>query len=142
MRARSSIERRILVVLLCASLTIPLLPFEAAADVKDKVIIHVGKPSVWSRGQAHYLLAKMHVRNQTLEPPDLDRNLLNPNATNATRIQIIKTLLDFEAQLNERIGVTNRINMQERDFQVKRRERAQLELPGRERELERTTNKL
>src|SRR5438552_4126749 len=87
--------------MLLVCMFLPVVPLPANADVKDKVVIQVGAPSVWSLGQAHYLLAQIQKRNRDLntnmpKPDDLD-----PNGVNATRIQILRTLLDVGAEYSQ-----------------------------------------
>jgi hypothetical protein len=115
---------------------LPLIPLPTNADVKDKVIIQVGAPSVWSLGQAHYLLAQIQKRNRDLNtnmprPDDLD-----PNGINATRIQILRTLLDVGAEYSQKVGVENQATLNEHKDKIKRRDEARAELKTKQEELD------
>jgi hypothetical protein len=133
MSRTNSFRQRLLALLLCFTFA-ALMPAVPRGDIKDKVVIHVGRPSVWSAGQAHYLLARLHERDQDIQLPLISGDALNPNTANATRVQIIKSLLDIEAQFNERIGVTNRMALREQQTALRRRDGAQTELLQREEE--------
>ena len=88
------VSSRAVALLAAATIVISGLSRDALADGRDRVMVQIGRPAVWSRGQAHYLLARMQQRNQEIETPLIKNNALDPNAVNATRIQVIKTLLD------------------------------------------------
>src|SRR5262245_27423842 len=91
-----------------------LLPPNAGAQNNgDRVKIYVGSPSVWSIGQAHYLLAKMHKDNLALKTNMPDSTALDPNGINATRIQLLRTLLGVEAQFDQKVGVDNNAILRE-----------------------------
>jgi flagellar motility protein MotE (MotC chaperone) len=137
---------RSLALLICAALAAPLISVRAVAgankDNKDKVIIHIGTPAVWSLGQAHYLLAKMQRNNLRLETNMPGKDVLDPNAINATKIQILRTLLDVEAQFSEKIGAENRAELNEFKDKLRRREEAREELDRKQRELDDTNSDL
>src|SRR2546423_15388884 len=82
-------------ILLTGGLTAP-----AAAKKKERkpVVISFGQPNIWSLEQAHYLLARMHRQNLDLQTKNVSRDDLDPNAVNARRINILKTLLEINAQ--------------------------------------------
>jgi hypothetical protein len=113
------------------------MPFQASAEVKSKVQIQIGKPSVWSLAQAHYLLAKMHKDNRNLTTRMPSEKDLDPNAINTTRIQLLRTLLDIEGQFNEKVGAENQSKQREEQFALRRRDEARAELAEKEDELDR-----
>jgi hypothetical protein len=131
---------RVVALYLAVVLSLPLVsPGVEAGDNKgnkDRVIIHVGTPAVWSLGQAHYLLAKMQRNNLELETNKPDKNALDPNAINATKIQILKSLLDIEAQFSEKIGVENRTALDEFKDKLNRRSEARADLERKQAELD------
>jgi hypothetical protein len=131
---------RVLALLLAVVLSLPLVSTGVKAGDnkgnKDRVIIHIGTPAVWSLGQAHYLLAKMQRNNLELETNRPDKNALDPNAINATKIQILRTLLDMEAQFSEKIGVENRTALDEFKDKLNRRNEARADLERKQAELD------
>lgn len=61
------------------------------ASAQERVHIEIGEPNLWSLEQAHYLLARMRATDQDLKnraPSDTD---LDPNATQATRLELIRS---------------------------------------------------
>jgi hypothetical protein len=100
---------------LCAGLLLQTFPPSARADLSPVITVEVGQPSVWSLGQAHYLLAQMHKRDlglSTQMPTEAD---LNPNRANAASLEAIRTMLGVEAQFDQGIGTQNKIAL--RNFQ-------------------------
>jgi hypothetical protein len=136
MNIKSKSVRNGLVIALCVAIVVSMVPFQVKADTKDKIIIHIGKPSVWSIGQAHYLLAKMHNRNLYLTTRMPDEDALDPNRANGTRVTTLQTIFDVEAQLNQRIGTQNRLALQDRQDAVNRKKLAQADLGARQGDLE------
>src|SRR5262245_11221051 len=55
--------------------------------------VSVGKPSLWSFAQAHYLLASLRDRSQGIQTKSLSENDLDANAVNRTRIDMLKTII-------------------------------------------------
>jgi hypothetical protein len=141
MKTKVSITHALLVII-CSCWIIPLIPARAVADVKKKVQVSIGKPSIWSLGQAHYLLSRMHRKNRDIGLNPLDPKDLDPNRANATRLEILRSVLDVEAQFSQKIGVDNRNAMREYDQALKRRANAQTELPLKEEELREETRDL
>src|SRR5215510_8559062 len=101
MNIRSNLINRSVASLLSSIVALSVMPHQVTADVKSKVQIQIGKPSVWSLAQAHYLLAKMHQDNRGLATHMPSPNDLDPNAINSTRIQLLRTLLDIEGQYSQ-----------------------------------------
>src|ERR1051325_1693434 len=123
-------------VLLFLITALSSVPLQTSADVKSKVQIQIGKPSVWSLAQAHYLLAKMHKDNRDLATRRPSDRELDPNAINTTRIQLLRTLLDVEGQYSEKTGAGNRSALREEEFALRRREEARAELIAKQEELD------
>lgn len=136
-----SIAQHVGVVFLCMCLSVPLIP-SASADGRDRVVIQVGAPSVWSMGQAHYLLMKMHQKNNDLTTKQPKEDELDPNGVNATRIQILKTLLSIQAEFDQKLGVENRAKIREYESKLQDREIAQQQLREVESELRRIDQEL
>jgi hypothetical protein len=141
MTSRTAFISRALIIYLCAVLLLPLFPAQAEAakgpsKAQKKVQIQLGKPTVWSIGQAHYLLAKMRFDNRGLKTHMPTDSELNPNAANATRIQILKTLLNAEAQFSQKNAIDNQAAIRENQISLRNREEAQAALPAKKRELE------
>lgn len=72
---------------------------------KGAVLVEVGQPNVWSLEQAHYLLEKLRNKNGELEPAPLGK--LDPNATNASKFDALRTLFTVQAEYDQSIGVSN-----------------------------------
>ncbi|HEV2859726.1 MAG TPA: hypothetical protein VGX48_01815 [Pyrinomonadaceae bacterium] len=109
----------------CALLSAALLagwlaPRAGAQERKRKpVVVSFGQPSIWSLEQAHYLLARMHQENLEVRARSLVA--LDPNETNATRIEILKQLLEVGAQFDQGIAVQNQRIMRNNEFNDTRR---------------------
>jgi hypothetical protein len=128
MNVRRIMARALSVFLSCNVLVLSVTTQESrAGDVTKRVQIHVGKPSVWSMAQAHYLLAKLHKDNRDLKTHMPSESALDPNAINTTRIQILKTLLDVEGQYSQKVGVENQSALREQQDKYQQREEARLQ---------------
>jgi hypothetical protein len=129
--------KRSLTLALCLTLLAPLSASpQGQQKNRKRVQIQVGKPSVWSMGQAHYMLAGMRRENRGLRTPMPSAADLNPNAINASSIQILRTLLDVQAQFNQRIGIQNQAAMREQQFNLRRRDDSRLRLAEKQNELD------
>lgn len=115
---------------------------QASGQNRDRVVIDMGAPSVWSLGQAHYLLAKMQKKNLELSTRTPDSSALDPNAINATKIQMIQILLDVEAQFDQRLGVENKAALDEHKDKLKQREQARADLIARQQDLDQANRDL
>ena len=134
LRNETTVVQRLLVTFLCFSLCLSFLPEQAEAQIGKKVQIQIGKPSVWSMGQAHYLLADMRQKNRALKSRMPDDAALDPNAINATSIKILRTLLDVRGEYNEQIGRQNSQFEREERFSLGRRDDARRKLAGKQNE--------
>ena len=132
----NAITRSVFSLTLAAALTMPLIPAGAAAQNQDKAIVHIGSPQVWSLGQAHYLLAKLHQDDRGLGTRMPEKEDLDPNAINATKIQMIQSLLDIEAQFSQKSGVENSAAQREEQLKLRQRSDAQAALPAKQKELQ------
>jgi hypothetical protein len=131
-----ALTHRITSIFVCAIMLASFLPQATlAGDTKEKVQVKIGKPSVWSLAQAHYLLASMHKKNSKISITDIDPTDLDPNRANATRLQILRTVLGIQAEFNQKVGAENQAKLREDQVQVKRRADAQVELAAKEEEL-------
>jgi hypothetical protein len=95
----------------------------ATAQTKERkpVVISFGQPNIWSLEQAHYLLARMHAQNLDLRAKDVTQNELDPNAVNASRINILKSLLEVNAQFDETMRFQNEQIVRNQRFNQDRR---------------------
>lgn len=84
------------------------------------VVISFGQPNIWSLEQAHYLLARMHRENLDLQTATLGD--LDPNATNASRIDILKTLLEAGVKYDEAVALNNQLLKSDKVFNSGRRQ--------------------
>jgi hypothetical protein len=95
----------------CALLSAALLagwftpPASSQQRKRKPVVVSFGQPNIWSLEQAHYLLARMHQENLDLRAKGLAA--LDPNETNATRINILRQLLQINAEFDQGIAVQN-----------------------------------
>lgn len=103
-----------LVVIISSSAIVPVL-----AQQRRPIIISFGQPNIWSLEQAHYLLARMHRQNLDLQTAPLGQ--LDPNETNASRIDIVKTLLTAGVSFDQAVAVNNRLLRNDRNFNSNRR---------------------
>jgi archaellum component FlaC len=83
------------------------------------IVITFGQPNIWSLEQAHYLLARMHRQNLDLQTAPLGS--LDPNAANASRIDILKTLLQAGVSFDQAVGLNNELLKQDKIFNSDRR---------------------
>ena len=134
LRNQTTAPKSLLVTFLCVSLCPFLLPQQAEAQIGKRVQIQIGKPSVWSMGQAHYLLADMRKKNRALKTRMPDDAALDPNAINATSIKILRTLLDVRGEYNQKIAQENSQAQREEGFNLHRRDEARSRLAGKQNE--------
>jgi hypothetical protein len=127
---------RLLVTILCLSLCPSFLFRRAEAQIGKRVQIQIGKPSVWSMGQAHYLLGDMRQKNRALKTRMPDEAALDPNAINATSIQLLRTLLDIRGSFDQKIAVDNASALREQSFSLRRRDEARHRLASKENEMD------
>ena len=83
------------------------------------IVITFGQPNIWSLEQAHYLLNRMHRENLDLQTAPL--GTLDPNATNASRIDILKTLLQAGVSYDQAVGLNNELLRRDKVFNSDRR---------------------
>ncbi|HEV8187947.1 MAG TPA: hypothetical protein VGP83_09360, partial [Pyrinomonadaceae bacterium] len=100
-----------------------LLPYTASAKYRSRkpVVVSFGQPNIWSLEQAHYLLARMHMLNLDLQAKTLGTEDLDPNIAHGTRIQILKQLLEIQAQFDQGAGFQNRRFVENARFNDTRR---------------------
>jgi len=99
-------------------LTGTVLP--ALSQQRKPVIISFGQPNIWSLEQAHYLLARMHRQNLDLQTAALGD--LDPNAANASRIDILKTLLEAGVKYDQAVALNNQVLKSDKTFNSQRRQ--------------------
>ena len=82
----------------------------------EKARLRVGKPTIWTLEQAHYLLARQRRTNLDLQTKALTQDDLNPNAINSSKLDALKTLFAAEVSFDQVRGAENR------DVTTRRRE--------------------
>src|SRR5215213_4711390 len=100
-----------------------LLPLTGLAQDRRRkpIVVTFGQPNIWSLEQAHYLLARMHMTNLSLQAKILTDADLDPNATHGTRIEILKQLLDISGSFDQGIGFQNQRIVETARFNDERR---------------------
>jgi hypothetical protein len=119
MKANSSSIKVFIASILIASILLIGFPRPVFAQRSRPIVITFGQPNIWSLEQAHYLLARMHRQNLDLQTAALGS--LDPNATNASRIEILKTLLQAGASFDQAVGVNNSLLRRDKTFNADRR---------------------
>jgi hypothetical protein len=109
---------RFIASLLIVSLLLTGFARPAVAQSRP-IVITFGQPNIWSLEQAHYLLNRMHRQNLDLQTAPL--GTLDPNATNASRIDILKTLLSAGVSFDQAVGLNNELLKQDKVFNSDRR---------------------
>jgi hypothetical protein len=109
---------------------------------RKPVVVTFGQPNIWSLEQAHYLLARIQMQNLDLKARELAENELDPNAVNATRINILKQLLEVGVEFddamrfqNQQITRNTRFNSSRRLELISDRDRMQSDSLGLSREI-------
>jgi hypothetical protein len=111
-------KSQIISLLLIVSLL--LTGFARPTFAQDRpIVITFGQPNIWSLEQAHYLLNRLHRQNLDLQITPLAA--LDPNATNASRIDILKTLLSAGVSFDQAIGLNNELLRRDKEFNSSRR---------------------
>jgi hypothetical protein len=107
-------------LILAGALLLPAFAIPVSAQTPRPIVITFGQPNIWSLEQAHYLLTRMHRQNLDLQTARLGD--LDPNATNASRIDILKTLLQAGVSFDEAVGLNNQLLRSDRTFNSQRRQ--------------------
>src|SRR2546423_11934645 len=102
------------------AITLSQLVITAGAQQPRPVVISFGQPNIWSLEQAHYLLARMHRQNLDLQTATLGD--LDPNATNASRIDILKTLIEAGVKFDQAVALNNQLLKNDKAFNSQRRQ--------------------
>jgi hypothetical protein len=109
---------------ICFLLTIAILLTGTAIPVfsqqEKPIVISFGQPNIWSLEQAHYLLARMHRQNLDLQTAALGD--LDPNAANASRIEILKTLIEAGVKFDDAARINNELLRSDKTFNSQRRQ--------------------
>jgi hypothetical protein len=141
MRVRTFVQRSLAIVL-CATLLSPIFSLQVQAGDGPRIVIEIGQPGVWSLGQAHYLLEKMHRRNRKLSSRFPSEDDLDPNRISATRIDALRTSLGIEGQFDQAMGTQNSIALRRLSESDARRETARVDSQQKQAELAQTNNEL
>ncbi len=141
MKSRSFIQQS-LATILCACLLLSIFSLPVQADDGPRIVIEIGQPGVWSLGQAHYLLEKMHRRNRKLSSRFPSEEDLDPNRITATRIDALRSSLGIEGQFDQAMGVQNSLALRRLRESDTRRETARNDSQQKQAELAQTNNEL
>ncbi len=135
--------RQLVSVLMSGILGLGGLCYGVRGQGKGKpVIITFGQPNIWSLEQAHYLLARMHERSLDLAsrtPSDAD---LDPNATNGSRLNTLKTLLEAGVSFDQGLGVQNQLLTQASQHTFARRQALEARKDQRQLDLQKVNGEL
>ena len=101
----------------------------------QRLTIDIGQPSIWSLGQAHYLLANMHQENRALRVP-MPTDALNPSSINAARLDMLRSVFSAELQSSQPQGSQNRISLERYATDFERRQMLRQALDGKRAQLE------
>jgi hypothetical protein len=85
-----------------------------------RIVVSIGQPNIWSLEQAHYLLARMHRQNLDLQTAQLAS--IDPNETNAQRVDIVKLLVSAGFKYDEAVGMNNQLLKSDKTFNSQRRQ--------------------
>lgn len=118
--------QRFLSFLLIALLSAPM-PAMAGGDDKY-VTVTMGEPTAWSLEQAHYLLERMHAVNHSLNSKTPDQDALDPNATNGSRLEVLRTVLSAAAQFNAPLAAETEAKLDSFQLDLNRRRNLQARL--------------
>jgi hypothetical protein len=96
------------------------------------VTMDIGQPSVWSLAQAHYFLTQMHEANRSLRLNTPGPDQLDPNKSNASRLEILRTLLQVDAGFDQSVGLKNQVALQHYREKEERKVQAQVQVQERQ----------
>lgn len=126
-----------LVCMISQSLMLVLIS-ESSVKAKDSSPIagevSVGKPSLWSFAQAHYLLANLRERSQAIQTKGLTDRDLDANAVNRTRIDMLRSIVSGEVGFDQSIGTQNQLKLQQHQNNLQRSNALQATLDQRRNE--------
>jgi Mg2+ and Co2+ transporter CorA len=111
-------KRSITINLLIASMVLSTFTVPGFSQEKP-IVISVGQPNIWSLEQAHYLLARMHRQNLDLQTTPLGN--IDPNETNAQRVEIVRMLISAGFSFDEALGLNNEMLKTDKTFNSQRR---------------------
>src|ERR1043166_419305 len=134
--------RRSVAALLCVACLLSVFTLPTQADDGPKIVSEIGQPSIWSLGQAHYLLEKMHRRNRSLASRFPSEDDLDPNRSRATRIDALRSSLGIEGQFDQAMGVKNSLALRRVREAEARRETARFDSNKKQADLAQTNNDL
>jgi hypothetical protein len=113
------VKKLISLIVTGALLVCARVPYAPAQD-KEPIIIEFGQPNIWSLEQAHYLLNRLRARSFGIKTVDL--NTLDPNETNGTRLDVLKTLISGGVGFNQAVGLNNELFENNTRFSLERRQ--------------------
>ena len=120
METKKSSATSIISSILMVAFLLPRFAMPVIAQQPRPIVITFGQPNIWSLEQAHYLLSRMHRQNLDLQTAALGS--LDPNETNAQRIDILKTLLQAGVSFDQAVGLNNELLRRDKEFNSDRRQ--------------------
>jgi len=144
MKITSDIMRLALAVFFVITLVLQI-PLVASAQrpwpqTPAPLEVMIGRPSIWTLAQAHYLLAQMHKEDRALKVKALSE--IDPNAINRQRIEILQTLIGVTGEFDQTAKVKNEILQQRYETNTTRQQTVQAELDRRNNDLIQTNRDL
>lgn len=113
--------RPVITLLLSISLVLPLMTQREAIAAPPELTMIIGRPNIWSLGQAHYLLANLRNTNRGLAVPTPS---LDPNSINGARMEVLRTLTGAEVQVSTPQGLANSVAQQQFQADFNRKQAA------------------
>ncbi len=108
---------------LCVGLLVSCMPAQVKAQRHSHITVQIGQPAVWSMNQAHYLLANMHDETGKVKSVKLDD--LDPNETNASRLEFLRTFFGVQASYDQIRATEDRIKLNDYQQELAQQQKAQ-----------------
>lgn len=139
---RTMLRKCLSLILLCviAAQGITIHAEPPIADERSGVVITIGKPSIWTLAQAHYLLAQVHNTNRGLQVASLGD--LDPNGINRQRIEVLRTMFGASVDYNQITGLKNDLTQQRYALMINRQREVRSLTDQRRNELYQVTREL
>ena len=113
--------RSALTLFIGLSLILPFMIIRVASAPNNHLTMVIGRPNIWSLGQAHYLLANLRNANRGLS---VTTPMLDPNSVNGARMNVLRTLLGIETQVDTPQALENSVAQQQFQADFSRKQAA------------------
>ena len=110
---------RCVALLLTLSFALQPIALAMPSTTSERLLITVGRPTIWSIEQAHYLLTRMRLKNQGLEGA---APTLNANSINGTMLDLLQSSLTVGGSLDTPAGTTNQLKLDNYQLDLARKE--------------------